>query len=123
VVFGEHGPEPVGAVDGEVSLETLERFNRAVHSRFRQRSAQSQSHFVHTGAPRPKLKRWAAERGIVLETWIEYQSLLDLTAYVSKLRTEAEQDDLYPPALYMKQRYQTIDRFGKVSRENGEDLA
>jgi 3',5'-cyclic AMP phosphodiesterase CpdA len=115
--------QPVGVIDGAVERDTIEAFDRTIHARFQQRSPHVRSYLVHTGSPQPELRRWAADRGILLRTWTEYQNLLDLTAYTSELLRELEGDPLYPQRLYLDQRYSPVDRFGRTKPEVKLDLA
>ncbi len=123
VAFSGTDVQPVGVIDAQASRHTVEAFDRTVHEKFQQRSPHVRSYFVHTGPPQPELKRWAADRGILLRTLTEYQNLLDLTPYTSSLLEELERDPAYPQSLYLDQRYRSVDRFGRAIPEIKADLA
>jgi WD40 repeat protein/uncharacterized protein YjbI with pentapeptide repeats/3',5'-cyclic AMP phosphodiesterase CpdA len=109
------GLHVVGALDADVDQDTLETFDRAAHRASQQRTPHLPSHFVYVGEPRPELVSWAGERGIVLQTWVEYQNLLDLQPYATELRAMLEHDRQYPQSLYIEQRYRQVDRSGRTT--------
>ena len=117
------GLHPVGALDAEIDRDALEIFDRAVNRAFQQRTPHLPSYFVYAGVPRPELVSWANERGIILQTWAEYQDLLDLRPYTNELRTALASDRQYPQSLYLEQRYQQVDRNGRTSAEVRNGLA
>lgn len=123
IAFAGGDLQPVGAIDGEIERATLEAFDRTIHAPLQQRSPHVRSYFVHTGPPQPELRRWAANRGILLRTWTEYRNLLDLTPYAKVLLDELDSDPLYPQSLYLDQRYRPVDRFGRTKPEVRSDLA
>jgi WD40 repeat protein/3',5'-cyclic AMP phosphodiesterase CpdA/type II secretory pathway predicted ATPase ExeA len=117
------GLQPIGALDAEIDQDALETFDRAVNRAFQQRTPHLPSYFVYAGVPRPELVSWASERGILLQTWAEYQDLLDLRPYTNELRAALASDRQYPQSLYLEQRYQQVDRSGRASEEIHNGLA
>jgi 3',5'-cyclic AMP phosphodiesterase CpdA len=113
----------VGAVDRDIAAHDLEFFDRVVHQPFRQRSPFAQSTLVHTGLPNPRLRAAIAQSGIVLQTWAEYQQLLDLSLYKVDLQEGLKQDALYPQGLYIEQSYRVLDRFARPEAHRQTGLA
>lgn len=110
----------VGVVPGTAGGGDLERFDREVVTPLRGDGA-VEAVLVHRGPDDPELRAAAKRQGVYLKTWTEYNSLLDLSAYRSWLRTDLVSDDRYPQPLYQPQRYRPVDRFG-VSGARRDDL-
>ena len=112
----------VGVVDGPLSPETLDRFDEAIFEPLRERGG-AELVLVHHGPQVPELRQRAQHRGVRVKTWTEYNDLLDASAYRTWLRGELDRDQqLYPQALYLPQRFRDIDRWGTAGRQPREDL-
>ena len=73
--------------------------------------------------PRPQqvLRDEALRRGVRLRSFIEFQGLLDLDDYVAKQTARLRSDPLYPPGLYVPQRFRELDRPRQPVREDLAD--
>jgi WD40 repeat protein/3',5'-cyclic AMP phosphodiesterase CpdA len=106
---------PVGACAGGASREEVERFAAEVHDRYREADPLVQSELVYGGErASDALVELARRRGVHLVSFMEYQGLLDLRGYVHRLRGRLLADPLYPPGLYVRQRYAVQDGDGTV---------
>lgn len=114
----------VGIVDGQADRPIIDELNERVFSPLRSRGADSVEFVVvHHGPDDPSLRAHAQERfGVRVKTWTEYNNLLETGAYRAWLRTELNADRLYPQDLYQPQRFQNIDRFGRIGRDVHTDL-
>jgi 3',5'-cyclic AMP phosphodiesterase CpdA len=113
----------VGIVDGHADAAIIDELDERVFSPLRSRGADSvELVVVHHGPDDPALRAHARERGVRVKTWTEYNDLLETGAYRAWLRTELDADRLYPQELYQPQRFRDIDRFGRVGRDEREDL-
>src|SRR5262249_54004056 len=59
-----------------------------------------------------ELRRYARSRGVRLVSFVEYQGLLDLGRYVANQTERLAKDALYPPSLYLSQRFRRITQGG-----------
>jgi WD40 repeat protein len=100
---------PIGVIDGPATDEALEAFASGVHARFTSADPGLLSEIVYTtpSAPAGLLAR-AQRRGIRLQSLLEYQGLLDLSQLAQAQRERLAADRLYPPRLYVEQRYRII---------------
>jgi WD40 repeat protein len=97
----------IGAHVGEVTEDDLEVFRQYVHAD----GSGHGSELVYVGpVPAPALREEALRRGIRLRSLTEFQGLLDLSAYVVKQTVEFGSSRLYPPDLYVPQRFRALDR-------------
>jgi WD40 repeat protein/uncharacterized protein YjbI with pentapeptide repeats len=97
----------VGAHVGEPTRDDLARFLQLIHTV----EAEPGSELVYEGPQPPKMLRdEAMRRGVRLRSFIEFQGLLDLRAYLERQTTRLSADRLYPPALYVPQRFRELDR-------------
>ena len=110
-----HGPvfeqRPVGIAEDGVDEGAVDRFVEHVHRQYAATDPQLTSDLVY-GGPLPAsdgLVRHAAARGVRLRSFVEYQGLLDLRSYLRRQGERLSADRLYPPALYLPQRYRLID--------------
>nr|MDT0656633.1 NACHT domain-containing protein [Micromonospora sp. DSM 115978] len=110
----------VGVLDGRLTADVLDRFDKLVFDPLRERGADLV--LVHHGPQEADIRLAAKERGIRVKSWLEFNDLLDLGPYRTWLRRELNTDRLYPQGLYLPQRFRDIDRFGKASGEVREDL-
>jgi 3',5'-cyclic AMP phosphodiesterase CpdA len=112
----------IGILDALLDEDTLNRFDELVFGSLRDRGG-TDLILVYRGLENATLRREAKRRGIQLKTWTEYNNLLEPSAYTQWLRGQLDSDSLYPQSLYLEQRFQTIDRWGKKSKDIREDLA
>jgi WD40 repeat protein/3',5'-cyclic AMP phosphodiesterase CpdA len=97
----------VGAVAGEPTRADLTAFLQLIRSG----EPEPGSELVYEGAPPPRvLREEALRRGVRLRSFIEFQGLLDLRGYVTEQTARLGGDRLYPPALYVPQRFRELDR-------------
>lgn len=105
---------PVGVVDRPADLAAaLDDFVTGVHALFAAANAAVRSQLVYAGPPAPdRLVRAARAQGVRLRSFVDYQGLLDLRPLVARQTAQLEVDRLYPPALYVPQRYRPVERHG-----------
>ncbi|TDD73896.1 TIR domain-containing protein, partial [Actinomadura rubrisoli] len=107
----------IGAHVGQVTEEDVDAFVRHVHAD----GADHGSELVYLGpAPVRSLRDEALRRGIRLRSLTEFQGLVDLSEYVTAQTGRLAAGGLYPPALYVPQRYRELDRF-RTSAPSGEE--
>lgn len=98
---------PVGVLEHGVTREGLEAFLQRVHARYRASDGGLVSTLVYGGAPAAEeLVREAASRFVHLQSFVEFQGLIDLRAYVERQTGRILRDPVYPPGLYVPQRMQ-----------------
>ncbi|WP_242887262.1 TIR domain-containing protein [Actinomadura litoris] len=103
----------IGAHVGRVTEDDVDAFVRHVHAD----GADHGSELVYLGpAPARSLREDALRRGIRVRSLTEFQGLLDLSEYVSAQTGRLASGGLYPPSLYVPQRYRELDRL----RADGE---
>lgn len=101
---------PVGACEQGVGAADLERFARHVHDTYRPADPLVVSELVYGGDPADQqLVQAAWHRGVRLVSFMEYQGILDLRGYVAKQTGRLRGDRIYPPNLYVPQRYRLLD--------------
>ncbi|MFA1542925.1 TIR domain-containing protein [Actinomadura monticuli] len=97
----------IGAHVGQVTEADVDAFIRHVHAD----GADHGSELVYLGpAPSRSLREDALRRGIRVRSLTEFQGLLDLSEYVAAQTARLSADGLYPPSLYVPQRFQELDR-------------
>ena len=111
---------PIGVIDGAATDDALEAFASGVHARFTSADPGLRSELVYTApsAPADLLAR-AQRRGIRLQSLLEYQGLLDLSQLAQAQRERLAADRLYPPRLYVEQRYRIISGCDAADVHNG----
>ncbi|MGH3829086.1 MAG: TIR domain-containing protein [Pseudonocardiaceae bacterium] len=101
----------VGAYVGELSREVVESFLR--------HEPGPGSELVYQGsAPPQALREEALRRGVRLRSFLEFQGLLDLSDYLGKQTTRLRTDPLYPPELYVSQRFRELHPSGQAIRDD-----
>lgn len=97
---------PVGAIEAPASTAVIDSFARSTHASYRAVDPGVVSTLVCGGEPppSPELIQEAARRGIRLQSWIEYQGLIDFRAYVDAQTQRLVRDARYPESLYVPQR-------------------
>ncbi|MFI0349564.1 TIR domain-containing protein [Actinomadura sp. 9N407] len=104
----------IGAHVGQVSEADVDAFVRHVHAD----GADYGSELVFLGpAPPRSLREDALRRGIRLRSLTEFQGLLDLSEYVAGQTSRLASGGLYPPSLYVPQRYRDLDRIAAPRAE------
>jgi WD40 repeat protein/3',5'-cyclic AMP phosphodiesterase CpdA len=107
----------VAAYVGEPTREVVADFLRLIHTG----QPEPGSEVVYDGPQPPHvLREEASRRGVRLRSFIEFQGLLDLRSYVADQTARLTADALYPPSLYVPQRFRELDR---SATEVHEDLA
>jgi WD40 repeat protein len=97
---------PIGVIDGPATDDALDAFASGVHARFTSADPGLQSELVYTAPPASAdLQAEAKRRGIRLRSFMQYQGLLDLSQLAQAQRERLASDRLYPPQLYVEQRY------------------
>lgn len=106
---------PVGACQGDVSEEELDRFATSVHDRYRAIDPHMVSDLVYGGdRPPDELVERARRRGVRLTSFIEYQGILDLRSYQRRMTSRHLADPLYQSRLYLPQRYSILEGDGTI---------
>ena len=96
---------PIGVCEGPATPEDVERFAR-VDALYRSSGPAIGSKLIYGGAPaEAKLRESAALQGIELLSFTEYQTGYDLRPYGKRQAEELASDAIYPPWLYVPQRY------------------
>ncbi|WP_131742865.1 NACHT and WD40 repeat domain-containing protein, partial [Actinomadura roseirufa] len=98
----------IGAHVGRVGEADVDAFARHVHAD----GTDHGSELVYLGpAPARSLRDDALRRGIRVRSLTEFQGLVDLSEYVTAQTGRLAAGGLYPPSLYVPQRYRELDRF------------
>ncbi len=93
----------VGAHVGELTRDTVDAF--LAHD------PEPGSELVYQGPqPLQSLRDEASRRGVRLRSFTEFQGLLDLRDYVGKQTNRLRNDTVYPPELYVPQRFRDLER-------------
>ena len=96
---------PVGVFQHGFTGEDLARFVTFVDAPYRACDSGLISEIVYSGErPAEEVFREAWRRSIRLQSFAEYQGLIDFTPYVQKQTDKLERDTIYPPSLYVPQR-------------------
>jgi WD40 repeat protein/nucleoside phosphorylase len=107
---------PVAAIDQPMTGELLAAFLEGVHAGYRRRDPTVISTLVHAGpTASEELSRQARAQQVRLSSFGEYLVLFDFSAYLKWQSARLENDQVYPPSLYVEQR-------GRVSVGGGEEL-
>ncbi|MFC0042026.1 TIR domain-containing protein [Actinomadura rayongensis] len=108
----------IGAHVGPLAEDDVDAFVRHVHAD----GADHGSELVFLGPPPPRaLRDDALRRGIRLRSFTEFQGLLDLSEYVAGQTARLTSGGLYPPALYVPQRFRELDRVTGEADRAGDD--
>ncbi len=106
---------PVAAVE-ELGAGVLEAFLDTIDARFRRNDSGILSVLVYGGAPPPdEVISKAAARRVRLQSFTEYQGLIDFRSYLARQVDRLEKDPVYPPALYVAQHAVLRSDSGEVS--------
>ncbi|TDC85003.1 TIR domain-containing protein, partial [Actinomadura sp. 7K507] len=106
----------IGAHVGQVTEADVDAFVRHVHAD----GTDHGSELVYLGhAPARSLRDDALRRGIRVRSLTEFQGLVDLSEYVTAQTGRLSGGGLYPPALYVPQRYRELDRLSAETPSGG----
>ncbi|WP_019630650.1 TIR domain-containing protein [Actinomadura atramentaria] len=109
----------IGAHVGPLTEDDVDAFVRHVHAD----GADHGSELVYLGPPPPRSMRDdALRRGIRLRSFTEFQGLLDLSEYVAGQTARLTTGGVYPPSLYVPQRFRELDRPGGAPDAVGADV-
>ncbi|MEV0678336.1 trypsin-like peptidase domain-containing protein [Actinosynnema sp. NPDC050436] len=122
---------PVGVATGAALAEDLDRFVELVHSPFASADPAVPSELVYGGPPAASdVVASAQRRGVRLRSFVEYQGLLDLRPLVERQAQRLARDQVYPPELYVPQRFTVVgahevqdDVLGQVVEWLGREAA
>jgi WD40 repeat protein len=104
---------PIGVIDGPATDEALDAFITRIHAPFASADAGVPSELIYTAPPAPgELVVRAQRAGVRLRSFTEYQGLLDLSQLAQAQNSRLAIDRLYPPQLYIQQRYRIISGGG-----------
>ncbi|MEU8120012.1 TIR domain-containing protein [Spirillospora sp. NPDC049024] len=107
----------IGAHVGQVTEADVDAFVRHVHAD----GTDHGSELVYLGpAPARSVRDDALRRGIRVRSLTEFQGLVDLSEYVAAQTRRLSAGGLYPPSLYVPQRYRELDRFLPEGGPGGE---
>ncbi|MFD0688474.1 WD40 domain-containing protein [Actinomadura fibrosa] len=107
----------IGAHVGQVTEADVDAFARHVHAD----GSDHGSELVYVGpAPARALRAEALRRGIRVRSLTEFQGLVDLSEYVTAQTGRLAAGGLYPPSLYVPQRFRELDRF-RTGAPSGTD--
>lgn len=97
---------PIAAAEHPLTSDVLAAFAGTVHARYSRYDKTVPSLIVYAGAEAPgeDLQRQAGRLGITLQSWLEFQGLIDFGPYVEAQRKLLENDPRYQPHLYVPQR-------------------
>jgi WD40 repeat protein/3',5'-cyclic AMP phosphodiesterase CpdA len=107
----------VGAHAGNLTRDVVEAFVSRVHAG----DPEPWALLVHQGEPLDSVLEYEAlSRGVRLMSFTEYRGLVDLRGYIARQTSRLAGDGLYPPELYVAQRYRALDL---LDAPVGDDLA
>ena len=96
---------PLGVFEHGFGRDDLERFLAAVDAPYRSGDSGLISEIVFSGdRPSSDVVREAERRRVRLQSFVEYQGLIDFAPYVQKQTERLASDTIYPPSLYVPQR-------------------
>ncbi len=109
---------PVAAVE-ELSAYVFDLFLDTVDARYRRNDPGILSVLVYGGTPPPdEVVSKAAAKRVLLQSFTEYQGLIDFRGYLTRQVERLEKDPVYPPALYVTQRALLQSDAGEISTMN-----
>ncbi|XXY13664.1 pentapeptide repeat-containing protein [Sorangium sp. So ce216] len=101
---------PVAALDEPVSEGALDAFLTHIDAAYRRDDTGMISHLIYRGdLASPALVDRAAARRVRLQSFVEYQGLIDFSRYLQWQTTRLENDTVYPPSIYVDQRMRVLD--------------
>ncbi|HEX6899517.1 MAG TPA: pentapeptide repeat-containing protein [Thermoanaerobaculia bacterium] len=103
---------PVGTVEqGIITRDDLDHFYERIDSQYRINDSGMKSFLVYRSEQQAHgdLLSLAAKRRVRLMSYIEYSGLIDFRNYLLKQTQRLEQDQIYPPGLYVHQRLHSLN--------------
>jgi WD40 repeat protein/nucleoside phosphorylase len=95
---------PIAAVE-QATPEVLDAFLAEVDARYRRADPGVRSTLVYSGAPpQAGVLTKAVEKRVLLQSFTQYQGLIDFTGYLDRQIDRLAKDPIYPPELYIEQR-------------------
>ena len=114
---------PVGVSAGTPGLPEVQGFCAEIDARYRVGDASLTSYLVYDGEPaNDDLRKWAAMRGVALQSLLEFQGVHDLRPYAARQVERLSGSDIYPPEPYVTQRFRAFSGGGRNVTEPEEDL-
>jgi hypothetical protein len=112
---------PVAAVE-TITADVLDDFLISIDARYRRNDSGVLSTLVYGGASPPsEVVAKAEAKRVQLQSFTEYQGLIDFRRYLSRQVSRLEKDPVYPPELYIEQRAEFLSEGGKF--ETSDALA
>ena len=112
---------PLGVCEHGVSEEQLEQFRLGVFAQYRAHDASLPFQIVYGGDRAPdELIRRAAAEGVQLLSFVEFQGIIDFRGYVDRQTRKLESDIVYPPKLYVPQRF--VYELGRQEHSSRDSL-
>jgi WD40 repeat protein len=97
---------PLAAYEHDLTPDDLQHFLDGIHRAYRETDPGVRSQIVCGGAmPDAEFIDRASTVGVWLRTFVEYQGLIDFSGYVRRQTERLEADVIYPPKLYIPQRF------------------
>ncbi|WP_437923811.1 pentapeptide repeat-containing protein [Sorangium sp. So ce291] len=101
---------PVAALDEPVSEGALDAFLTHIDAAYRRDDTGMISHLIYRGdLASPALVDRAAARRVRLQSFVEYQGLIDFSRYLQWQTGRLEKDTVYPPSIYVDQRMRILE--------------
>jgi len=101
---------PIGVIPRGLDPDTLDSFARLVHRVYADRDPGVESELVYAGSRADEdLIRSARQLRIRVSSILEYQRLWDPRGYVGRQAHRLADDPIYPPTLYVPQRFRMLD--------------
>ncbi|MGF7236810.1 MAG: TIR domain-containing protein, partial [Frankia sp.] len=101
---------PVGIAADGVDQQVLDAFVEHVHARYEARDPDVESELVYGGQViDPVIARRARRLGVLVRSLPEYQRQWDPRRYLAEQAKRLAADPVYPPRLYISQRYRRRD--------------
>jgi WD40 repeat protein len=115
---------PVGVVAGALDEGVLNSFVANIHTLYVGQYATSESEIVYSGErAADELIAAARHSGVRLWSLREYAMLWDSRGYLTRMNELRRNDEVYPQALYVPQRYRLLDDPPESSRDDVFDKA
>ncbi|MEE6261873.1 WD40 domain-containing protein [Plantactinospora sonchi] len=116
------GQWAVGVLDAAPTAEAVRQFAGSVHAGFASADPRVRSELVHPGpAASKELVDEARRQGVRLLSFVAYQGLLDLSPLLGRQSDRLANDRIYPPGMYLPQRYRMVDAYAEGDVREGLD--
>ena len=100
---------PVGVIEATPTKDDVAAFVADIDARYRAGDHGLWSYLVYDGDPAgDQLRSWAQLRGVRLQCLLEFQGVYDLRPYAARQAADLESSEIYPPALYVPQRFTLV---------------